>query len=130
MGVMTLILSFLISLFSWGGSGAVSDFHGETGEITAKDSSRPGRRVANREFSSIPAQESALYSGNCAPGVSGRQNDSQQRTSSQTGSSGFIKGGKVVNLHYAHSCAIKLVLSQYDAGDSERYLYSICKLRL
>lgn len=120
---VTLILSLLLSFLSVGRTDVVSTSP-QNGEYIA-DCSR------NRELC-ITAAHGYTFAGNGSTNsVIVRVTQSGRRTTPQVRSTfRIIKGGKVIDNNNIHPFLARPIVHQVGMYISERYLFSICNLRL
>lgn len=131
---LTLILSLVLSFFFGEKDGIVSEVSpGDNSvSVTASPSSeKQTDRALNREIC-ISAAQGYTFAGNESSNfVSIRTAQSGRRTSPQTRSnSRIVKGGKVIDNNHLHPFLAQPVLQSGGTHISERYLFSLCTLRL
>ena len=131
---LVLILSLLLSLFSGGKEANVSEISAQesTVNVTASSSSeKQTDQVVNREICITAAQGYTFAGNENSNSVSVRTAQGGRRTSPQTKSnSRIVKGGKVINNNNLHPFLAQSVLQLGGTHTSERYLFSLCSLRL
>ena len=117
MKTLLLILSILLSLYSGGKN--------KTGAVIASDegSRCVAEEVLNREFCITATQGQAFAGDGGSNSVSFRSSDAGRRIFPQTTPSTFrvLKGGKVIDNTFVPLSGTRI---------PERYLFSICRLRL
>ena len=116
MKTLLLILSLLLSPYS----------DGKTTSSGARDDSS-----LNREICISAAQGQTFAGDGVSNSVSIRTPDAGRRTSPQTRSTfRVIKGGKVIDNNRTHPFLTPAFVPLSGMHISERYLFSICRLRL
>ena len=131
---LLLILSFLLSLFSGGRNKAdtapASDI--ETCRVTETyPSNTQADRFLNRDLCITAAQGQTFAGTGGQNSVSLRTTGTGRRTSQQPRSLfRVIKGGKVIDNNSSHPFLTPVFVPLSGTHISERYLFSICRLRL
>ena len=131
---MVLILSLILSLFGWGRTEVVRDLVIE--EIKSSVCNAPSSEKAvcnalNRDICITSAQGSSFSGNNNTNSVSIRNSNTGRRTSPQTKSTfRIVKSGKVIDNNNLHPFLTSSFFSMSGQLSSERYLYSICRLRI
>lgn len=132
MKMMLLILFFFLSLHS--GDGVKSICIPEAVQEISEDSLKPSPEsgiVSGGEPASALAQTSFFYGGAQTSPVSFRSSGSSDGGhSSARYSSRMPKAGKTSYVNSFRSFMIDAVLAQSGRLSSDRYLFSICRLRL
>ena len=130
---ITVILSLLLTLFNGNKASETCVSSQESRHsVTASSSSEKSNDIAlNREIC-ITAAQGYTFAGNESSNfVSIRTAQSGRRTSPQTRSnSRIVKGGKVIDNNHLHPFLAQPVLQSGGTHISERYLFSLCTLRL
>ncbi len=134
MKLVVLILSFLLSFLSGGGTEAVSTSSQNNGQYSVSKSQSPEKNVdytQNRELCITAAQGYTFAGNGNSYSVSIRVTQSGKRTSPQVRSTvRIIKGGKIIDNNHSHPFLAQSIVHQAGMYISERYLFSICSLRL
>ena len=121
MKLFALIFSFLLTFLSGGRTEVVSTRSTET----AVDFTR------NREICITAAQGYGFAGENSTNSISARITQSGKRTSPQVRSTfRMVKGGKVIDNNHLHPFLAQSFVHLAGFYISERYLFSICRLRL
>ena len=129
-----LILSFFLSLLFGGKADDVVSEPGADGqysiaEAPSKDNTADLTR--NREICITAAQGYSFAGGDSTHSVSVRINSGGRRITPQTKSSfRVIKGGKVIDNNHEHPFLAQPFVHQAGVFLPERYLFSLCRLRL
>ena len=131
---LVLILSLLLSFFFGGKETKVSEISPKESSVsvTASPSSeKQTNRTLNREICLAAAQGYTFAGNETSNFVSVRTAQSGRRTSPQTRSnSRIVKGGKVIDNNHLHPFLAQPILQLGGTHISERYLFSLCTLRL
>lgn len=131
---VVLILSFLLSLFSGGRTDVVCDSSSQDVlcAVTEDQSHENTAGYARSKDLCITAAQGYSFSGDSNPNsVSIRVTQSGRRTQSQVRSTfRIIKGGKVIDNNHSHPFLAESVSHQVGMYVPQRYLFSICRLRL
>lgn len=134
MKILTLILSLLLSLFSGDKAGRVSDVQEAVGQCSISERSSSEKTVdhsLNRDICITAAQGYSFTGSNSTNSVSVRTSNTGRRTSPQTKSTfRVVKSGKVIDNNNIHPFLTPSFITLSGTRTSERYLYSICRLRL
>ena len=134
MKFLTLILSLVLSFFFEGKDGNVSEISAQesTVNVTASSSSeKQTNQALNREICIAAAQGYTFAGNETSNFVSVRTAQSGRRTSPQTRStSRIVKGGKIIDNNHLHPFLAQPILPLGGTHISERYLFSLCTLRL
>ena len=134
MKILTLILSLLLSLFSGDKAGRVSDVQEAVGQCSISERSSSEKTVdhsLNRDICITAAQGYSFTGSNSTNSVSVRTSNTGRRTSPQTKSTfRVVKSGKVIDNNNIHPFLTPSLITLSGTRTSERYLYSICRLRL
>ena len=134
MKILTLILSLLLSLFSGDKAGRVSDVQEAVGQCSISERSSSEKTVdhsLNRDICITAAQGYSFTGSNSTNSVSVRASNTGRRTSPQTKSTfRVVKSGKVIDNNNIHPFLTPSFIKLSGTRTSERYLYSICRLRL
>lgn len=134
MKILTLILSLLLSLFSGDKAGRVSDVQEAVGQCSISERSSSEKTVdhsLNRDICITAAQGYSFTGSNSTNSVSVRTSNTGRRTSPQTKSTfRVVKSGKVIDNNNIHPFLTPSFIKLSGTRTSERYLYSICRLRL
>ena len=134
MKILTLILSLLLSLFSGDKAGRVSDVQEAVGQCSISERSSSEKTVdhsLNRDICITAAQGYSFTGSNSTNSVSARTSNTGRRTSPQTKSTfRVVKSGKVIDNNNIHPFLTPSFIKLSGTRTSERYLYSICRLRL
>lgn len=87
--------------------------------------------LPNRDICITAAQGYSFAGNNSSNSVSVRTTQTGRRTSPQTKSSfRIVKSGKVIDHSQSHPFLAQSILQLSGTRISERYLYSLCRLRL
>ena len=131
---LVLILSLVLSFFFGGKDGIVSEVSpgGDSVSVTASPSSeKQTDRALNREICITAAQGYTFAGNETSNFVSVRTAQSGRRTTPQTRSnSRIVKGGKVIDNNHLHPFLSQSILQLGGTHISDRYLFSLCTLRL
>ena len=134
MKILTLILSLLLSLFSGDKAGRVNDVQEAVGQCSISERSSSEKTVdysLNRDICITAAQGYSFTGSNSTNSVSVRNSNTGRRTSPQTKSTfRVVKSGKVIDNNNIHPFLTPSFIKLSGTRTSERYLYSICRLRL
>ena len=133
MKLIVLILSFLISFFTGGKTEVVSTSlnSGQCSITESQSTEKNSDYTENRELCITAAQGYAFAGNNSTNSVSVRTTQSGKRTSSQVRSTfRIIKGGKIIDNNHLHPFLAQSIVHLAGIHISERYLFSICRLRL
>lgn len=133
MKLYALILSFLLSLFSWGGHDAVDPEQaaGREDSLTASPVEQTTDFAQNRELCFFAAQGYSFSGGNGSPSVLVRVSPSGRRTTSQTKSPfRMVKAGKLIDNNHSYPFLTQSFACSSGLYISERYLFDLCRLRL
>lgn len=123
MKLLVLILSFLLSFLSGGRTDVVEADLQNEGQCTDQ--------APNREICITATPGYTFAGGGGSNTVSIRLTQSGKRTSPQVRSTfRIIKGGKVIDNNHLHPFMARSVVHLAGLFISERYLFSICSLRL
>ena len=132
--VLLLILSLLLSLFSGRQQtpdAAVSSEEGSYCLAEAASSDAPTDYRLNRDLCITAAQGLSFSGEGGSNPVSLRSPNTGRRTPTQLRSSTrFVKGGKVIDNNRTHPFPTPYFVPLSGTHISERYLFSICRLRL
>ena len=131
---VVLILSFLLSLFSGGRTELVDDSSSQDVlcAVTEDQSHEDAAGYAqNRELCITAAQGYSFSSDSNPNSVSIRVTQSGRRTQSQVRSTvRIIKSGKVIDNNHSYPFLAESIVHQAGMYVPQRYLFSICRLRL
>ena len=129
---MLLIFSVLLSFLSGGRSDAVRDIPAHERSVCDNPTEEKGIDLSpGRDICITAASGYSFAGGGSSNSVSARVNQSGRRTSSQIRStSRIIKGGKVIDNNRLHPFLSQSIVHQAGLYIPERYLFSICRLRL
>ena len=131
---VVLILSFLLSLFSGGRTEVVCGGSSQDVlyAVTEDQSHENTAGYAQNKELCITAAQGYSFSGDSNPNsVSIRVTQSGKRTQSQVRSTfRIIKGGKVIDNNHSHPFLAESIAHQAGMYVPQRYLFSICRLRL
>ena len=131
---VVLILSFLLSLFSGGRTEEVSGGSSQDVlyAVTEDQSHENTAGYAQNKELCITAAQGYSFSGDSNPNsVSIRVTQSGRRTQSQVRSTfRIIKGGKVIDNNHSHPFLAESIAHQAGMYVPQRYLFSLCRLRL
>ena len=134
MKILTLILSLLLSLFSGDKAGRVNDVQETLSQCSISERSSSEKTVdysLNRDICITAAQGYSFTGSNSSNSVSVRTSNTGRRTSPQTKSTfRVVKSGKVIDNNNIHPFLTPSFITLSGTRTSERYLYSICRLRL
>ena len=134
MKFLTLILSLFLSLFSGGRVNSVSEEQLDGNRYSVSERSSSEKTIdhsINRDICITAAQGYSFTGNNSTNSVSVRTTNAGRRTSPQTKSTfRVIKSGKVVDNNNIHPFLTPSFITLSGIRTSERYLYSICRLRL
>ena len=134
MKLVLFILSFLLSFLSGGRAEAV-DMSTQNDDRCIVAESPATEKVVdysqNRETCITAVQGYSFAGGNNTNSVSFRITQSGKRTSPQVRSTfRIIKGGKIIDNNHLHPFLAQSIVHQAGMYISDRYLFSICSLRL
>ena len=131
---LMLILALVLSFFFGGKDVNVCEVSPEEIKVmvTASSSSeKQTDQALNREICITAAQGYTFAGNETGNFVSVRTAQSGRRTSPQTRSnSRIVKGGKVIDNNHLHPFLAQPILQLGGTHISERYLFSLCTLRL
>ena len=134
MKLLTLILSLLLSLFAGGRANSVSELQPDGSQCSISERSSSEKTVdhsLNRDICITAAQGYSFTGNNSTNSVSVRTTNAGRRTSPQTKSTfRVVKSGKVIDNNNIHPFLTPSFITLSGTRTSERYLYSICRLRL
>lgn len=123
MKLFVLILSFLLSFLSAGRTEVVYSEHPSTEEVSDF--------TQNREICITSAQGSTFAGNNSTNSVSVRLTQSLRRLNQPVRSTfRIVKGGKVIDNNHMHPFLAQSFVHLAGFYTSERFLFSICRLRL
>ena len=133
MKLIVLIVSFLLSFLS-GVDAEPIRAEAESSQCSVIES-QPSEKIAdytqNRDLCLTAAQGYSFAGDGNSNSVSIRVTQSGRRTSQQSRSTfRIIKGGKVIDNNHQHTFLARSIIHQAGTYISERYLFSICRLRL
>ena len=131
---LALIIAFLLS-FLTGGRTEISNASDQNrGPCSVSESQSPQKAAdytLNRDLCITAAQGYSFAGGESTNSVLVRVSQSGRRTSPQVRSSfRMVKGGKVIDNNHLHPFLAQSIVHQAGMYISERYLFSICRLRL
>lgn len=134
MKLFVLIFSFLLTFFSGGRTEVVST-HASGGSLCrvseCPSAENPADFTQNREICITAAQGYAFAGNNSSNSVSVRLTQSGKRTSPQVRSAfRMVKGGKIIDNNHLHPFLARSFVHLAGIYMGERYLFSICRLRL
>jgi hypothetical protein len=131
---LLLILSLLLSLFSGGKNKADTVVPSDEGSYCVAEASSSDTKAdfsLNRDLCITVAQGQTFAGDGSSNSVSVRTTNTGRRTSPQTRSTfRVIKGGKVIDNNRTHPFLTPVFVPLSGMHISERYLFSICRLRL
>lgn len=134
MKLVVLILSFLLSFLSGGRTEVVNTSSQDNGRYSVSESQSTEKTAdytQNRELCITAAQGYTFEGGGNSNSVSIRVTQSGKRTSPQVRSTfRIIKGGKIIDNNHLHPFLAQSIVHQAGMYISDRYLFSICSLRL
>ena len=134
MKLLTLILSLLLSLFARGKADIVCVVQSAASQCSVSERSSSQKTVDHslyRDICITAAQGYSFTGNNSANFVSVRTTNAGRRTSPQAKSTfRIIKAGKVIDNNNLHPFLTPSFITLSGTRTSERYLYSICRLRL
>lgn len=133
MKTYALILSFLLSLFSWGGFDAVDPVQAaqRKDSLTAGPVEQTTDFTQNQELCFFASQGYSISGGNGSQSVGVRVSPSGRRTSSQTKSPfRMVKAGKMIDNNHSYPFLTQSFERSSGLYISERYLFDLCRLRL
>lgn len=134
MRTLLLILSFLLSLFSGGKDKADTVVLSDEGSYCVSEASSSDTKAdysLNRDLCITAAQGHSFAGDGSSNSVSVRTSNTGRRTSPQTRSTfRIIKGGKIIDNNRTHPFLTPVFVPLSGEHISERYLFSICRLRL
>ena len=134
MKLVVLILSFLLSFLSGGRTEVVNTSSQDNGRYSVSESQSTEKTAdytQNRELCITAAQGYTFAGGGNSNSVSIRVTQSGKRTSPQVRSTfRIIKGGKIIDNNHLHPFLAQSIVHQAGMYISDRYLFSICSLRL
>ena len=126
MKLLVLIFSFLLTFLSEGRTGTEVVIVSE-----CSSTENAGDFTQNREICITAAQGYTFAGNNSTNSISVRITQSGKRTSPQVRSAfRMVKGGKVIDNNRLHPFLAQSVVHLAGIYISERYLFSICRLRL
>ena len=133
MKLLALLISLILSLLGGDGGMVADPVPSESRHsVLATPSPDPaGERVCNREvcFAGVQGQTLATGGGSFCASVrnphSGRRSSSQIRLLSR-----MVKGGKLMDMHHLHPLPAPSFVLPAGMGDIDRFLFSLCRLRL
>jgi hypothetical protein len=131
--LVTLILSFLLFFLSGGRAEVVtsSQKSGQYSVSEGQSTNKTSDYTQNRELCITAAQGYTFAGGGNSNSVSIRVTQSGKRTSPQVRSTfRIIKGGKIIDNNHLHPFLAQSIVHQAGMYISDRYLFSICSLRL
>ena len=133
--MLLLILSLLLSLFSGGKNRTEAVVASDEGAFCASEASSSDTREAgyslNRDLCITAAQGQSFAGDGSSNSVSVRTTNTGRRTSPQNRFSfRIVKGGKVIDNNRTHPFLAPVFVPLSGTHISERYLFSICRLRL
>lgn len=124
MKCFVLILSLLLSLFSGGKPDNVSG-------VSSAESRYAVYHTINRDICITAAQGYSFTGNNSTNSVSVRTTNTGRRPSPQTKSTfRIVKSGKVIDNNNLHPFLTPSFIALSGTRTFERYLYSICRLRI
>ena len=133
MKMIALILSLILSLFGGGRSQSVSEIvNQETGCSVSKapSSEKAVDHALNRDICITSSQGYSFTGNESVNSVLVRNSNSGRRTSQETKStSRIVKSGKVIDNNNLHPFLTPFFFTLSGPRTSERYLYSLCRLR-
>ena len=131
---LLLILSLLLSLFSFSKNKADTVALSDEGSYCIAEASSSDTKVdysRNRDLCITAAQGQTLAGDGASNFVSVRTTHTGRRTSPQNRSTfRVIKGGKVIDNNRTHPFLTPVFVPLSGTHIPERYLFSICRLRL
>ena len=131
---LALILSILLSFLSGGRTDVLDKSSQNEGQCSVSESSSTDKTTdctQNREICITAAQGYSFAGGSNTHSVSIRVTQSGRRTSPQVRSTfRIIKGGKIIDNNHLHPFLAQSIVHQAGIYISDRYLFSICSLRL
>ena len=134
MKTLLLILSLLLSLFSGGRNKADAVVSSDEGTYCVAEASPSDSKAdysLNRDLCLTAAQGQTFAGDGSSNSVSVRTTHSGRRTSPQTRSTfRLVKGGKIIDNNRTHPFLTPVFVPLSGLHISERYLFSICRLRL
>ena len=136
MKLLVLIFSFLLTFLSEGRTGTEVVSTNTSSSSQCNVSACPSTEYVvdfsqNREICITSAQGYTFAGNNSTNSISVRITQSGKRTSPQVRSTfRIVKGGKVIDNNHLHPFLAQSVVHLAGAYISERYLFSICQLRL
>jgi hypothetical protein len=131
MKLVVLALSFLLAFLSGGRSQVVSPSP-ENSSVSAIPSTEKTADYASNKDICLTAAQGYTFAGRGNPSsVSIRVPQSVRRTTPQARSTfRIVKGGKIIDNNHLHPFLAQSVVHQAGMYISERYLFTICSLRL
>ncbi|MBP3202553.1 MAG: hypothetical protein J6M31_02975 [Bacteroidales bacterium] len=134
MKTLLFILSLLLSLFSGGKNKTEAVAASDDGVYCVAEASSPDTQAdysLNRELCISAAQGQTFAGDGGSNSVSIRTTNTGRRTSPQNRFTfRVIKGGKVIDNNRTHPFLTPVFVPLSGTPISERYLFSICRLRL
>ena len=134
MKCFVLILSLLLSLFSGGKPDNVSGVSSAESRYSVSERSSSENAVdhtINRDICITAAQGYSFTGNNSTNSVSVRTTNTGRRPSPQTKSTfRVVKSGKVIDNNNLHPFLTPSFVALSGTRTFERYLYSICRLRI
>lgn len=133
MKTLLLILSFLLSLLGGGRHQAEAVVSSEEGTYCVAEASSDAKDnlSLNRDICITAAQGQVFSGERSSNSVSLRNTHTGRRTSPQPRSTDrVVKGGKVIDNNRTHPFLTPVFVPLSGMHISERYLFSICRLRL
>jgi len=134
MKCFVLILSLLLSLFSGGKPDNVSEVSSAESRYSVSERSSSENAVdhtLNRDICITAAQGYSFTGNNSTNTISVRTTNAGRRTSPQTKSTfRIVKSGKVIDNNNLNPFLTPSFVTLSGTRTFERYLYSICRLRI
>lgn len=132
--MLVLILSFLLSLFCGGREGQSGERSGTENPCSLSASpatETPSDYAPSRDLCVTAAQGWSFAGGDSSNSVSVRNTQTGRRITPQTKSTvRVVKGGKIVDNNHIHPFLSPDFVRLSGTHTSERYLFSICRLRI
>lgn len=131
MKLVVLALSFLLAFLSGGRSQVVSPSPENSSVSAIPSTEKTADYAANKDIC-LTAAQGYTFAGRGNPSsVSIRAPQSVRRTTPQARSTfRIVKGGKIIDNNHLHPFLAQSVVHQAGMYISERYLFTICSLRL
>lgn len=131
MKLVVLALSFLLAFLSGGRSQVVSPSPENSSVSAIPSTEKTADYAANKDICLTAAQGYTFAGRGNQSSVSIRVPQSVRRTTPQARSTfRIVKGGKIIDNNHLHPFLAQSVVHQAGMYISERYLFTICSLRL